>query len=285
MHDKETILKSALSFMESKLVLTSVELGLYDTLNNRKISALGISEILGLDTLKAVDFLDALLSLGFIRRENDGLDALYFNTEASAKYLVSSSENYIGGMLIMSSKRLYKYWHDLPEALRTGKAQSEVKNNGKHLFETMYEDPEKLYDFCKAMQSLSRDNFRKFVELYDFEDTKTHLDIGGSLGVLCDEILKKNPELDCSSLDLPNVTKLAVKERLNEKTNYIPGDMFKSELQSYDSISLGLILHDWNLEDKKKILKRCYESLNEGGRLIVIENIIDDERRETPLDF
>ncbi len=47
-----------------------------------------------------------------------------------------------------------------------------------------------------------------------------------------------------------------------------------------DSISLGLIIHDWSLEDKKTIIKRAFDHLKTGGKLIVIENIIDDERRE-----
>ena len=56
--------------------------------------------------------------------------------------------------------------------------------------------------------------------------------------------------------------------------------MFESDMPMVDSISLGLILHDWNLEDKKKIINRAFQHLKPKGRLIVIENIIDDERRE-----
>ena len=43
---------------------------------------------------------------------------------------------------------------------------------------------------------------------------------------------------------------------------------------------MGNILHDWNLENKKMLLKKAYRALPDGGALIVIENIIDDERRE-----
>ena len=78
--------------------------------------------------------------MSYLRREGNGSTALYANTESSDKYLVPSSEHYIGGMLIMSSRRLYKYWHHLPEALQTGEAQSEVKTKWKTPFETMYED-------------------------------------------------------------------------------------------------------------------------------------------------
>ena len=40
-----------------------------------------------------------------------------------------------------------------------------------------------------------------------------------------------------------------------------------------------MILHDWNLEKKMQLIRSAYEALPEGGALVAIENIIDDERR------
>ncbi len=43
---------------------------------------------------------------------------------------------------------------------------------------------------------------------------------------------------------------------------------------------MGLILHDWNLEGKMQLIRAAYDSLPDGGVFIVVENLIDDERRE-----
>ena len=43
---------------------------------------------------------------------------------------------------------------------------------------------------------------------------------------------------------------------------------------------MGLILHDWNLERKMHLIRAAYDALPEGGAFIVIENLIDDARRE-----
>jgi hypothetical protein len=43
---------------------------------------------------------------------------------------------------------------------------------------------------------------------------------------------------------------------------------------------MGMILHDWNLEKKMHLIRSAYEALPEGGAFIVVENIIDDARRE-----
>jgi len=41
-----------------------------------------------------------------------------------------------------------------------------------------------------------------------------------------------------------------------------------------------MILHDWNLEKKRHLVRLAYEALPPGGAFIAIENLIDDERRK-----
>jgi hypothetical protein len=41
---------------------------------------------------------------------------------------------------------------------------------------------------------------------------------------------------------------------------------------------MGHILHDWNLDDKKMLIRKAHEALPTGGALIVYESIIDDDR-------
>jgi O-methyltransferase domain len=43
---------------------------------------------------------------------------------------------------------------------------------------------------------------------------------------------------------------------------------------------MGNILHDWNLDGKLHLIRSAYEALPGEGVLIVIENIIDNARRE-----
>jgi O-methyltransferase domain len=41
-----------------------------------------------------------------------------------------------------------------------------------------------------------------------------------------------------------------------------------------------MILHDWNLDGKMKLVRAAYDALPGGGAFIATENLIDDERRE-----
>ena len=83
----------------------------------------------------------------FLDREGDCPEAKYFNTPASALYLDCSSPRYVGGILVMLNERLFKFWHDLPEALHTGKPQNETKHGQKGVFEGLYEELPRLEQF------------------------------------------------------------------------------------------------------------------------------------------
>jgi hypothetical protein len=58
------------------------------------------------------------------------------------------------------------------------------------------------------------------------------------------------------------------------------GDFFEDPLPEADVITMGMILHDWNLEKKLHLIRSAYEALPPGGALIAIEALIDDRRRE-----
>ena len=63
------------------------------------------------------------------------------------------------------------------------------------------------------------------------------------------------------------------------RLTFAPGDFFKDPLPQADVITMGHILHDWDLPTKQMLIRKAYEALPAGGALIVYESIIDDERR------
>ena len=58
------------------------------------------------------------------------------------------------------------------------------------------------------------------------------------------------------------------------------GDFFRDQLPQADVITMGMILHDWNLEKKMHLIRAAHRALPPGGALVAIEALIDDERRE-----
>jgi predicted O-methyltransferase YrrM len=282
--DPGPILQTAFAFWSSKVLLTAVEFDVFTKLADRRITGTELGAELGLHPRAVSDFFDALVAMRFLDREGNGPSAKYSNTPAGALYLDRGQPRYVGGILVMLNARLFKFWHDLPEALRTGRPQNEAKHGGKGLFEELYEELPRLEQFLGAMTGLSRINFEAFAAKFDFSKFKTLCDIGGATGLLCIEVAKAHPDLQCVSFDLPPVEPIARRHiaaaGLSHRIGTASGDFFKDPLPKADMITMGMILHDWNLEKKMHLIRAAYNALPAGGALVAIEALIDDARSE-----
>jgi hypothetical protein len=282
--DPSAILQTAFSFWGSKVLLTAVEVGLFTTLGSRRLTGQKLGEELLFHPRANPDFFDALVAMKFLDREGDGPDAKYFNTPEGALFLDAASPRYIGGILVMLNARLFKFWDDLPEALRTGRPQNEVKHGQKGMFEVLYSDLPRLEQFMGAMTGLSRTNFEAFAEKFAFSKFTTLCDVGGATGLLSIEVAKRHQHMTCISFDLPVVEPIAKQHiaaaGLESRVSTASGDFFKDQLPKADLITMGMILHDWNLEKKMHLIRLAYDALPPGGALVAIEALIDDARRE-----
>ena len=282
--DPSPILQTAFAFFSSKVLLTAVELGVFTRLGTRRLTGAELGRELELHPRAIADFFDALVAMRFLGRDGDGPAARYFNTPECALYLDKTSPRYIGGILEMLNARLFRFWHDLPEALRTGKPQNEVKHGRKGMFEELYSELPRLEQFMGAMTGLSRLNFEAFAEKFDFKRFQTMCDVGGATGLLSTEVARRHPHMKCISFDLPQVEPIAKKHiaaaGLHGRVSTASGNFFEDPLPKADLITMGMILHDWNLEKKKHLIRQAYAALPSGGALVAIEALIDDARRE-----
>lgn len=279
-----SILQTAFGFWGSKVLLTAVDFGLFTILGNRHLTGAELGKELRLHPRATPDFLDALVAMKFLDRTGDGPQATYLNTPEAAMFLDAASPRYIGGILVMLNRRLFKFWNDLPEALRTGRPQNEVKHGLKGMFEELYSDQSRLEQFMGAMTGVSRMNFEAFAEKFDFSKFRTLCDVGGATGLLSIEVAKRHPHIQCISFDLPVVEPIAKRHitasGLETRIRTASGDFFQDQLPKADLITMGMILHDWNLEKKLHLIRSAYNALPPGGALVAIEALIDDARRE-----
>ena len=139
--DPSHIMQVGMGFWPSKTVLSAVELELFTHLGDESMTGEEIGKQLGLHPRGIYDFLDTLVALKFLERDGDGNDGRYRNTAESAAFLDKRRPAYIGGLLEMANARLYPFWGDLTEALRTGKPQNEIKQTGKPMFDELYSAP------------------------------------------------------------------------------------------------------------------------------------------------
>jgi hypothetical protein len=273
------ILQVGFGFWASKVLLSAVELEVFTELARHSLTRTELQGRLGLHPRSARDFFDALVASGFLEREGD----TYRNTPATDLYLDKRKPSYMGGMLEMCNRRLYPFWSHLTEALRTGRPQNEARDGSLSLFEALYADPNRLKDFLKAMTGLSRGANQAIARQFPWHTYRTFADVGTAQGDLAVQIAAHNTHLQGIGFDLPEIAPIfeeyAQECGVESRLRFQPGDFFKDPFPKVDAITMGHILHDWNLEVKQMLIRKAYEALPAGGALIVYEAIIDDERR------
>jgi hypothetical protein len=282
--DPSHIMQIGMGFWASKTLLTAVKLQLFTLLATRPLSGKEIKYEICLNERGLYDFLDTLVALGFLQKRGNKSTAIYSNSADTDLFLDKNKLSYIGGMLEMANNRLYPFWNFLEEGLRTGAPQNEIRTGKLSLFEEIYSSPDKTREFVNAMGGIQTGNFITFAREFDFTGYNTLCDIGGAGAQLSAHVALHNSHMKCTSFDLPAVSPIALenisKMGLASKINIKSGDFFNDPFPKADVITMGNILHDWGTRDKKKLIGKAYDALPKGGALIVIENIIDDERRE-----
>ncbi|MEC4675003.1 MAG: methyltransferase [Nitrospirota bacterium] len=278
------IMEVGMGFWPAKVLLSAMELGLFTELGTKSLTGRELQGALGLHQRANPDFFDTLVALRFLDRDGDGLEARYRNTEETATFLDRNSPQFMGGILEMANARLYRFWGDLTEGLRTGSPQNEIKHTGQSMFAELYSNPERLEQFMEAMAGVSVGHFHALANSFDFSPYRTLCDVGGATGLLSMLVAKQHPHLRCTSADLPAAINIAERKiadaGLTDRISVLPLDFFADPLPKSDVITMSLILHDWNLEKKMHLIRAAYEALPPGGAFVVIEHLIDDARRE-----
>jgi len=276
----EGILQLGMAFWGAKTLLSAVEMGLFTELASGPKTLEALRDRLDLHPRSARDFLDALVALGMLERGDDGR---YANTAATDFYLDRNKTTYMGGILEMANSRLYPFWGRLTEALKTGEMQNEAKEGRQDPFVAMYADPAILENFLGAMTGVSRPNVRAIAQCFPWDEVRTFADIGCAQGAAPVEIARAHPHLTGIGFDLPPVQPVFerfVREHgLDGRLRFQSGSFFTDPLPTADVLIMGHILHDWDLDQKRMLLRKAYDALPEGGRLLVYDAIIDDDRR------
>jgi len=273
------ILQTGLAFWASKTLLSAVEIGVFTELADGPEKFDALSGRLGLHPRSARDFLDTLVALGFLRRTGDS----YCNTAETDLFLDRRKPSYIGGILEMANARLFRFWANLTEALRTGLQQNEARQEGgAATFSALYADPARLRNFLSAMSGISHGANLAIAQKIPWANYKTFADLGTAQGDLAVQIALANPHLKGIGFDLaecgPIFEEYAEKNAVRDRLRFQPGDFFRDPMPQVDAITMGHILHDWNLEQKKTLIKKAFDTLQPGGSLIVYDAIIDDDR-------
>jgi hypothetical protein len=274
----DRILEVGQAFRASKALLSAVELGVFTVLAGGPLDADDIGKRAGIHQRGARDFLDALVALGMLNRLDNGR---YANSAETELYLDRNKTTYVGGVLESAISRTYVIWGSLTAALRTGQPQSDLSMVSN--FDTLYADATLREAFVTTMTARTRPVARALAARFPWANHRLLIDIGGAQGCLPVEIAQAHPDITGGVFDLPQLASLfdgyVQASGLSHRLRFSPGDFFRDPFPSADVLTIGRVLHNWDLETKTMLLRKAYQALPQGGALIVYERLIDDERR------
>jgi phospholipid N-methyltransferase len=258
------------SFRISRIILTAYELEVFSVVGEGKKTSSEISEMLHTDERATDRLLNALVVTGLIEKKGNK----FSNSPLASKHLVKSSPAYMGG--IAHIVNLWDSWDTLTKAVKAGTSiltRDSINERGKDWLEA----------FIAAMHSRGGNHAREILSLINFDKVKAVIDIGGGSGAFLFEFIKKNKQLKGVIYDLPNVVPLTKKyiskEGLNNSIATIPGDYLTDELGSeYDMAFLSAVIHSNSPSENQLLFKKCYESLNASGQIVILDYMMDESR-------
>ncbi|OGL48735.1 MAG: hypothetical protein A3C43_08110 [Candidatus Schekmanbacteria bacterium RIFCSPHIGHO2_02_FULL_38_11] len=262
-------------FWTSSILIAANQLDIFDALSLKKTAQEVAKKING--KLRGTEILlNALTAMGYIKKVNE----FYMNTPFSEKYLVKGKETYMGSAL-GHYYQMWKDWGNLVDIVKNGSGDIQFE---KKFLET---DANQTEVFIDTMYQLGQQDSVTLASKLDLKGVKRVLDVGGGPGHYSFAMIEKNPQIRATVLDLPltlRVTKKYIKKRnMTGKVDTIEGDFTKDDYRKgYDLILLSHVLHSNSLKDCQKMINKSYRALNGGGRIVIHEFVLNDDKFTPP---
>ncbi|HZL10863.1 MAG TPA: methyltransferase [Prolixibacteraceae bacterium] len=264
-----TIREFASSFQKSRILLSGFELDVFTNIEETGTTNRQISTKLDLNEHACERLLNALVSLGFLSKQNN----LFFNTDDSFNLLSKKSANYLGGL--MHTNHLWNTWSNLTQVVKTG--------TSAHPEEINVRGEDWLFSFISAMHDRAAKQAPQQLAEIDLSGINSLMDIGGGSGAFSMEFINRKAELNATVFDLPNV--IPITKRFIEREGFsgriktFTGDYTKDNLPTgFDLVFLSAIIHSNSLELNQNLIKKCYHALNQNGKIIIQDWIMNNKR-------
>jgi 2-polyprenyl-3-methyl-5-hydroxy-6-metoxy-1,4-benzoquinol methylase len=255
---------------KTRTVLTGFELGVFTILDEDKKTSADVAQTLGADARATDRLLNALCAIGLLEKSA----GLFANTPFSARFLVKGKPEYLGG--IMHTVNLWETWSTLTAAVRAGKAvyQLPALNERNDAF---------LTGFIAAMHGRAYRAAPGIVALTPPAPGARVLDVGGGSAAYSMAFARAAQGVTATVFDLSSVVPITrgyiEREGLADRIDTTTGDFNKDPLPTgFDIVFLSQVLHSNSMNQNRALLKKAANALNPGGRVVVQEFIVDEDR-------
>jgi SAM-dependent methyltransferase len=181
-------------------------------------------------------------------------------------------------VMLFTGPGIQESWGELEWCVRTGEpAYRKLHPNDADAFTSISRDPEAAAIFDKAMATFAPQTSAAIAAGYDFGQFTKVADVGGGNGALMIGILRANPRLRGLVFDQPHVIERArthvASAGFADRCELVGGSFFEKLPSGADAYLLKHVIHDWNDEKARAILRGVRAVVPPHGRLLIVEGV------------
>lgn len=269
----ETILRIARQFMESRILLSAVEMDIFTYLDEKPATAHDLSDRLHADLRGLTILLDALAAMGLISKEKD----IYLSAAGVAPFLTNKGTKSVLPML-RHLVHLWESWSDL-----TSKVKGPASTGAAEPAASPVHDINELHAFIGAMHVVGEPLAQKIAAAVQPGRAKNLIDVGGASGTYTIAFLRAAPEMRATLFDRPAVIPIArerlIEAGLIERVSLVAGNFYEDELpQGHDLALISAIIHQNSPAENVDLFRKVLRALVSGGRIIIRDHVMEPSR-------
>ena len=259
----------------AQAISVAARLGLADLLDagSRTPAELAASTATNADALRRM--LRTLAGAGiFAEEEASGR----FRLTPLAGPLRSTAPDSIRAYAVMAGERwIWQALGAMEHTVRTGEPAFDHVF-GMPLFDYYAKHPDAGRVSVEGLRSVGRGEDAAVAAAYDFSAATTIIDLGGGQGGLLAAVLRAAPGARGTLFDLPHVMDAARRQfeeaGVATRVRLETGDFFRSVPPGGDVYLLRKVLHDWDDDKARAILKVCRRAMTSDSRLLIVETLV-----------
>ena len=267
-------------YASNLLTAAVAHFGLFDRLAKGPISSAGLRKELGLENRPFVVLMTALEAMNLVHRDAENR----FTANAiSLEHLDSKGNFYVGDYLGLAADSPEVI--ELVERLRTNKP-ADIDHQGAAFIyrageKSAMEQSDLARHFTLSLAGRARNVAPALADNLNLQGVEHLVDVAGGSGIYSLALLEKNPDLEITLVDLPEVLniarELADTHPAKSRLHLVEGDMFEWTPSSQaDAFLFSNIFHDWDIPECRKLMQRYVEALPTNGQLIVHDVFLND---------
>lgn len=273
---RQRLREMAQGFRHAQILLTCVELGVFETLSEGQATASEVAQALGADPRGIELLLNAAAALDLVDKKADRFSN---KTLVEACLLPGRPGTMARSFRLQAA--FYQRWGHLAETVRSGKRPEENRRD---------EEPEAwIENFVYGMYNMAYPIAPAVAESLALPENRPIrvIDVGGCHGAYSMALAKRYPLLRATVFELPRVVPVAreviAEAGMADRVTVQEGDFQQEELgHGYDLALVFGVLNGEPPEGRPALIRKVFAALKPGGRIVLRDFVLDPDRAGPP---